>query len=221
MALTLFDGFEDGDVSEWTVNTSWSATTSRAYNGSHSGFEDLSSTTYLIAERSFNTEITTFELYWQETSGSYGGGYNLTNSSGNRVFSFGTGNPSWIYTSGSSGFLLYSGDGYGRWIRSTVTLDDSNNDVTLEMEDLSSGALKSTTANYDNSGPVTGMEIVNISTPDDLANKTDTSSGSYEMWTDDIQIESGFNIYIDGSQVKEVTIDGTAVQNITIDGTSL
>lgn len=34
-------------------------------------------------------------------------------------------------------------------------------------------------------------------------------------------VDTGFDIYIDGDQVKEITIDGTSVTEVTIDGTGV
>lgn len=193
MALSVWENFEDGDVAEWNNTSNWSAVTDHAYNGSYSAHANTSTSNndYLQGERSFGEAVTVVELYWRETSGSYGHGYQFLDSNGNRVAGAGTSNPGWMYIDGGSGIQAYSGDGYDRWVRMRLEFDYSNNQVTYTFEDQNSGTKKTYTANMDATGKVTQIQVVNTDAAEELASQSiDTGStyhGSLDSWTDYIQ----------------------------------
>lgn len=222
MALSVWEDFET-DLSAWTVNDSnWQIVTNRTYNGSQSAQASVEqSGTYLWGERDFSTSIRKIELYWQEKQLSHGGGYNLTNSNGNRVVSFGTANPQWIVAN-SSGTQINSGDGYDRWIRTTVTLDDANSQATIEFEDQQTNLTDSTTIGYDNSGPVTGIEVINTGNKGDLASQVADSAddmSNYLHWTDYILIEK--QVPAEPSNLSTGTVTSSSIElNWTDNSTS-
>ena len=190
----LLDGFEDGDLSEWSNTNNVSVTSGRSFEGDNSMYASAgtSTSTYLLGQRGLGSEVSMVELYWRETSNSYGHGYQFLDSDGNRVAGAGTANPQWTYVDGSAGYQLYSGDGYGRWIRLRLEFDYQNDKVTYIFEDLNSGTQKQVTADMDSVGKVQTIQKVNSGTASDLYEQRVNTSGSFygslDSWTDSIMV---------------------------------
>lgn len=190
----LLDGFEDGDLSEWSNTNNVSVTGGRSFQGDNSMYASAgtSTSTYLLGERGLGSEVSMIELYWRETSNSYGHGYQFLDSSGNRVAGAGTANPQWTYVDGNAGYQLYSGDGYNRWIRLRLEFDYQNNQVTYIFEDLNSETQKQVTAEMDSVGKVTQIQKVNADGASELYEQSKDTGGFYgalDTWTDSIIVE--------------------------------
>lgn len=212
-----FDGFEDGDLSEWDNVSNWSINTNRTYEGSYSAYNSVSSSQYLFGERTFSHTAKSVEVYWQETSNSYGHGYQLLDSNGNRIAGFGSANPQWTYVDSGSGTNLYNGDGYNRWIRTKAVLDPTADEVTYTFEDLNSGTQQSTTVSRTVNEVVT-IQHVNVDNATDLYNQTNSGSNT-DTWTDSITFSSG----IDTTDVwgsNNGTNNGASLSNNYIKGGS-
>jgi hypothetical protein len=72
---------------------------------------------------------------------------------------------------------------------------------------LNQGASTTKTLSWDTSGAA-GDYTAKIQTLDESASTT-------------VTVETGYDIYIDGTQVKDITIDGTTITGVTIDGNVL
>ncbi|QGA80382.1 fibronectin type III domain-containing protein [Candidatus Nanohalobium constans] len=219
MALSnVLDDFEDNDLAEWN-NVSGLNTDSTSYSGSYSAHGDHGTNydNYLMAERGFGEEISKFRIYYKETSNSHGAAYQLFDSSGNRVCGFGTTNPGWTYTDGSSGVDAYSSSNYNDWHEVTLTFDYSAGTYDIRWENLSTGTVKNYTANLDTNNPVTSIEIVNVNQPEDIADQTmdqNTCCGAaYDHWTDYIQYEPRVSA---PSQPQNVSVTVDANDQITV-----
>jgi len=187
MSLETFDDFEDGDVSEW--NVSQFSVGQRSFSGSFSGKTSINNVQdYFLAERSIGTKIDKIEYYWQETSNSFGAGVELHDGAGNRVCGTGTGNPAWLYTDGNSASKLYSGDGYNRWIKNTLSFDKANGNYTVTFKDLSSGTTRSTTASMDTIAYPSKIKPVASSSPSTLSSQAASFDHNVDMFWDEFSI---------------------------------
>lgn len=178
------DGFEDGDMSEWTVhNSNYSTTTSPVHNGSYSfGVGDTSATS--IADRvvwSGGQQISEFVYYWQEKSTSWGGGIRLQNSNGNWECGAASNNPEWDVWGSGGATEFYAGDGYERWIKFRFVFDWSNGVFDIYGEDLSSGS----TASMTGLGLRNGVDIESIHF-DQYSGGTWNGGGDVNMYIDDL-----------------------------------
>ncbi|MFD1570380.1 hypothetical protein [Halorubrum laminariae] len=190
----VVENFEDGSLGAWSETSNVKIVSNRAYDGSNSLHASSGTSTrdYLLGQRSLGAGVSTVQLFWRETGSSYGHGYQFLDADGGRVAGAGTSNPAWIYVDGGSGYELYSGDGYGKWVRLRLDFDYAQEDVTYTFEDLESGAQRTVTADMDATGSVTQIQKVNVGTENTLAEQRLNTSGSYygalDSWTDYITI---------------------------------
>jgi len=187
MSLETFDDFEDGDVSEWNTNN-FNIKSNKSYNGTYSGGAEKNNLNdRFLASRSFGQKVEKVEYYWYEQSTSFGGATEFYRN-GNRICGVGTTNPQWIYTDVDSSSTFYSGDGYGRWVKTTVDFT-SYDDYTVTMKDLQSGTQKSITASKEYTGLPEDVRIVTASATQRLGNQTVNSRGDeIDMWWDEFSI---------------------------------
>jgi hypothetical protein len=179
------DGFEDGDVAEWTVN-SFQAVQDRTFNGSWAGYTDNGLTDAYQAARtppgfSGGAEPAVFQFYWQETSNSTGGGIRLVNSDGNVEIGVGTDNPEWQIDDAASFRQIYNADGYNRWVRFTLIFDWAAEAYSYDFEDLQSGSTATGSGDLKHGKDVEQIWIEN-------QNAEQWRDASMEMWFEDITL---------------------------------
>ena len=99
-------------------------------------------------------EITEFEWYYNESSGQYGSGMALFDSSGNHVFGMFTNNPEWTFVRDRGDTRqINGGDGYDRWVRVRIfNIDWSARQAEFEWEDQQSGTLETGTVSLGSNG---------------------------------------------------------------------
>lgn len=181
--------FESGDNSEWDDINNLSIVADRVYDGSYAGYCGSSqSNTYQARDVpngfSGGVKPSKFEYFWNETANSYGGGIRLINSNGNVEAGFATDNPQWEIDDGGGIETVYSGDGYDRWIRYTITFDWSKGTFDIEFEDLQSGYVFT---DY-NRQLMRGLNIEAIQV-EDFSFNTWREGSSIDMWFDNISFK--------------------------------
>jgi len=135
-----FDGFENGNLNEWTVNN-LSTAQDRVWAGEYSAFADTVETTQPLASQALfdGTEIPIFSFAFQETSASNGGGIRLKNSNGDYELGIATDNPQWIIDDNNGESQVYAGDGTDRWVRFEISFDWLDNTFRFKGRDYESG----------------------------------------------------------------------------------
>jgi len=146
----LITDFEDytGDIAFGDGNQTLN-TRNTAYHGSQSGYSGggfayNSSIKHIPSEWSNGYQFKKFEFYWREGSNQSGFNFLFTDDDANLLMVGGE-NPGWVVQddSSSGNTKFYSGDGYNRWIRYTITFDWTDTDnvsYTIEGEDQQSGS---------------------------------------------------------------------------------
>lgn len=175
---------ETGDTSRWDDVNDLSATTSQVYAGSYAGICDNAITNGYQAKVNIydgGRQPSEFEFFWRETSFSYGGGLRLLNSDGEFELGLATDNPGWAIDDGSGVQKVYSGDGYDRWIRFTITFDWSNGEFSADFEDLSSGSTYTDSGRQLKKGK--DLEVLRL---EDYTGGTWQDGDSMNMWFDNI-----------------------------------
>lgn len=173
--------FETGDTSEWQVND-LSASTSRVYEGTYSGYcGTAQGTTYQartqVAEGGLKADKFTF--YFNETGTSYGSGVRFLNSNGNWEAGAGTNNPDWMVWDGN-GFSHPGGSGdYDVWTKVEFTFDWGAGVFDIYMENLSTGGSWSDTGRPLRNG--TDLEYIYI---EDYSNSTWRDGGNIKVYHD-------------------------------------
>jgi hypothetical protein len=158
--------FEYNPRPEWfgggTLNDDWSfvdtlgTATDRVWLGTHAGRNTTSPSnnvlaTYEPSEWSGGAQITSFEVYYQETSAQTGHAFNLYDSSGARIFSFGSENPQfWLrdadgekYQPGNTSNI----DAYDTWHRVTINFDWEDGRYSLVFANAETGDSDTITGN--------------------------------------------------------------------------
>lgn len=141
-------GFEQG-MSLWSIEQSnWSLSSEYAYAGEYSAGIEMSppdtggflrtfaSATPLILEG--GSQIEEFSFYWLELEQSFGGGIRLLNSNNDVEIGVATDNPNWMIDAANGPRDVYGGDGYGRWIRSDISIDWADGTAEVGFEDTQS-----------------------------------------------------------------------------------
>jgi hypothetical protein len=123
-------------------------------------------------------------MFWNESSSSNGGGIQLYNSNGNREFALATDNPNWEIQHGNGTEEIYSGDGYDRWIRFTVTIDWGVGEFSYEYEDLQSGTLRTGSGR-----PLQANVDISYFTLDHYSLGNFAANGETVMWFDNIRFD--------------------------------
>jgi len=184
---TLIDGFEDGDVSEWTNNrvSQFFASNSHSFNGSFSGFiEENGADAVSLSPPEFNgaAQPDSFTFYWRENSTSSGMALSLRNSVGETILDMGTDNPQWRFTTADSTvFKLDDGSGTLQdWIKFEVTFDWDNQTATLTGNNTNGSQSGSATGGF------SSVNEYNITTITSGAAPWQ-GSGSNFWWIDDLQ----------------------------------
>lgn len=140
----FFDGFEDGDVSEWKVNDNdFSAKTNNAFESTFSGGIESSGANQKVAE------ITPADLagglqpdyirwYYLEQSNSFGGGIRLLNSNGNSEGGWATNNPEFAITDGTGSvtFDKPKEQIYETWHLVEILFDWQNSSYDILWQDI-------------------------------------------------------------------------------------
>ena len=148
--MVIYDDFEDGGVSEWTVHDAgWGAMSTPAI-GSFSGGIRVANSTEVYAERvihgcSGGAQPSTLSFRLREASGSYGSGVRFKTSNGSWLCGFATNNPQWVYSDSGSDSEFYNGDGYDRWLDVTFDFNWTTPETTLTVSDPASGTTRSVT----------------------------------------------------------------------------
>lgn len=188
-AQEWFDGFEDGNLDEWTVHESnFQIYSSPTYDGSYSAGIEYDSTPEDVADiipdlTSGGYQASQFSFYWYENSSSSGGGIRLLNSNGNPEIGFASDNNEWDIEDANGFSQVYGGDGYERWIYVEMTFDWANGNADVYIEDLSSG----TTSNNTGRPLINEVNIEKIKIKE-YNNSAWGSQGAMYMWFDNLKI---------------------------------
>jgi len=185
--------FETGNTSEWADVNGLSAVTNRVYNGSYAGYCGTTITDSYQArdvpdKYDGGAQPPEFTFYWNENSGisSRGGGIRLVNSNGEYEVGLASDNPSWLIDDNNGFESVYSGDGYDRWVRFTITFDWSAGEFDADFEDLDSGATFT-----DSGRPLKqGQDIEAIQLESQNEQEWRKSNSSIQMWFDDITLNA-------------------------------
>ncbi|WP_121577213.1 hypothetical protein [Haloarcula sp. Atlit-47R] len=216
----VVESFEDG-VEMWSGG-SFNRATDRAYTGDAS-LKVENGTPSMSWEGGPKPD--TIEWYWQESSsGSYGGGVRFKNSNGQYELGNATNNPEWMLSDGDNLTQIYNGDGYNRWVRTTLTFNWQNGQYDVEMEDMTSGHVE-TRADQ----PLkNGVDIDTVEVWEYSGGWT--TGGAINMWFDDLTYQSlsqngtlvtqtkSFNGEYQPDLVADVELNGGSV-DVTVVGT--
>jgi FlaG/FlaF family flagellin (archaellin) len=188
--MEVLDSFEDENFNGWNVavsNLQINNDSPNLADGTFSAYGN-GNYSYLVAERSFPSKVKKVSLYYKETSNSYGGGYEITDSNNNRVCGFGTQNRDYIYTTGNGATDAGTGAPYKVWVKVTVTINIVDGTYNITFKRLDDGSTNSFTENVDQTTDAEEIRLVNVANDDGLGNRN--SWGNYVHWTDHIQYES-------------------------------
>jgi hypothetical protein len=218
MTDILIDDFEDGDIAEWNSPQPgvFVPSTARANSGIYSGEAKFNGSVYNIAWYNFSKPVKEVEIYWNEDSNSFGGGYYLRDSADNPVLGFGTTNPDWIVTDNLTDVLTGGSAPYDTWVRTNVVLDyDAGTaDVTFD----GGGSTDTGTYSLRNNSLVTEIRHVNIETTGDLSSDfIQDGSSRIVQWTDDLSVA-----YVTPKAPSDLTatFDGTGINLSWTDNSS-
>jgi len=191
----FFDGFEDGDVSEWNVNN-FVADNSRSNNGSWSGLATYNSSTNLNgvdnpqATRPLGGSVSegtrTVTWDWFETDNGNGHVIGLEDSSGTPICAFGSDNPQWVVYHGGGWSTVDSSSSSGRWTAMTINLNFDTGEFDYEFRD-DAGVTQSGSLNFANPVPYEQVALRPHSSGGKKPYTGDpTSNNNIEVWVDDI-----------------------------------
>lgn len=183
---TSIEDFEDGSLSEWTnLDPDFTVRTDRPYTGTYSaGITNNNEGSVDVGERVLpdltgGVQVDEITVYWQETIDSNGGGFRFKNSNGDYECGFTSANPQWVSWFGNF-TEFYAGDGYGRWIRTTITFDWSAGEATVSCEDLQSGSTATDTGNLRQGVDIESIVVSNSNGSSWLSNN------NFHLWIDDV-----------------------------------
>lgn len=192
--IAPLDGFE-GDLAAWAVERGeWGQRDDVAYAGTYSGgitvggpdTGDYIGTLATATPESLagGARPATIEHYWYEREESFGGGLRLVNSRGNVELGVATDNPEWV-VEGADGFTeVYGGDGYGRWIRTTIDFDWAAGTASVTFADQQSGTERGTEVTL-----AAGSDIERIRLSG-FTSEQGWRTESCHMFWDEIRVES-------------------------------
>jgi len=203
-SATYTEKFEDG-IQGWDVVQQFANTTQYEYEGSYSGGASFTVSGDTVAKDiAFpgGDRPNSFEFYYRESSGSNGGGINLTNSDGNVEVGFGTNNPQWELFDDRGRTRVYSGDGYNHWNKVRMTFDWQNDTYYYRIQNLRSGAARSGEARLRIGKDIRLINVVNIGGDDfrmwfDNIRLSKTSSAVISN-PDEISVREGEEAFLDG-----------------------
>ncbi|AGF91188.1 hypothetical protein HAPG_00002 [Halorubrum phage GNf2] len=140
---TVFDSFDDGNYSDWTVNEGTLTASSDPAIGDNSMYHDNfgGDDGAREAVKSLNSprQVESFSFMFWETSNNTSAALSFYNSNGNREFSVGTDNPVWAYDDASGNDSFGNPPtAYKEWRRFTITFDWETDEYTVVAEDLAS-----------------------------------------------------------------------------------
>jgi hypothetical protein len=226
------DGFEDGDLDEWT-NLAGKATAdgSTSFNGAYSfysGTYDGGGAPDVIGEwipeqYSDGVQPTEISFYWKEAVESYGAGVRIYNSNGDEEFGFATDNPEWNLSDGtvSAGSLRRVQDNSGTydiWVYVRFyNFDWANQTFDVEIIDQSG-----TYPDYRESGiPMrNGVDIESIQFW--AQNGTSWgSAGNVVQWLDDVSIQGDSSLTTETKSFTEPTTPDLAGLEYALNGDSI
>jgi surface glycoprotein (TIGR04207 family) len=150
-------------LSNWSTNAGFvGGSTTRAYSGGQSvhannvcGFnchpDPLATLTPEAIKQ--GEQIESISYYWYENRISYGGALSVYNSEGEHIAGTATANPQWHVWSATReknmpethgwGLDIYQGDGYERWVHTTINFNWQEGTVTYIFRDTKSGTTRS------------------------------------------------------------------------------
>ncbi|WP_254822179.1 hypothetical protein [Haloglomus halophilum] len=186
-------GFE-GDLAAWTVEREeWGQRDDVAYAGTYSGGitaggpdtgDYIGTLATATPERlAGGQQPTRVDHYWYERAASFGGGLRLVNSDGEVELSVGTDNPTWFVEDGDGTTELYDGDGYDRWVRTTVALDWEAGTASVTFTDQQSGTAETTDATL---AVGTDIEVIRLA---GFTMEQGWRAESCHMFWDDVEVE--------------------------------
>lgn len=207
---SFYDGFEDGDVSEWSVND-LSISSSRAASGTYSGYCGTSSSGISQAERSLPQEeqINCLQFYYNETSNSTGSGVRVLNGNNDVELGVATDNPEWDIDDGNGLTAnVNTSANYNAWIRVAVWFDWSASTYDIS---ISGGG----TRYYDTGRPLkngNGVKYVQI----DEYNGGWQPGDAIDTWFDNFQV--GTSGSVDITVYEDIGDTGTTDNTETVSG---
>jgi len=194
--MFLFDGFEDGDVNEWTTNN-FEASTNRSNSGSWSGLATYNSGTnlntiddiqgYRPLSQRVNSGTFTISYYWNESSNGNGHSFGFEDSNGNPICALGSDNPQWLVFDGSWNTVDSGGADYGDWVYGEVTIDFDNNQFDYFISDQTSTKSVSGTYNFANNVSLDRVALRANSSNRYAYIQDNTDNNNIEVWIDDIE----------------------------------
>lgn len=184
-------GFENGDVSNWSVSSgaTFSASTQRALSGSYSGYvpdKNDNGAGYVASASPYeeSVEWSSFSYSFNETSDSYGHVVRLFNGSDNEILRFGSSNiTAEVYHSSGRTTIDSGWADYDEWITFDTTFDWDAGTFSVTATDGSSSD------NYSGSLINTGgIDRVEIWCGNDVADYR--TSAQIDDWFDDFEWQS-------------------------------
>lgn len=139
----VFDDFDDGDYSDWTLNEGTLTADSNQAIGTYSMFHDSfggdDGAREAVKELDAPRQPQSFSFMYWETSSNTSAAISLYNSDGQRELSFGTDNPAWAIEDANDNLSFGNPGEYEDWMRFTITFNWPQNEYTIEGEDIETG----------------------------------------------------------------------------------
>jgi hypothetical protein len=212
---TVLESFESSLSSNWTVHADgWGRTTNPSgISGSYSaGMSDSNYDDYgPVAVYTADKKLRKIRVYYQESSGSHGGGLALHAEDGSIICAAGTYNPQYAKTDDADfGFVTWHNskpDQYDVWVELTITLNPSDGKVHYKFDN--GNVAEEQINNMRTEAFAKEIRFVNVSNGNDLSNQQ--GGGSHKHYWDQLSGEIITEISPPESLSLSKNKDGTAV----------
>lgn len=164
-----FESEDELSGGEWSVGDELRFTDGVAYAGSSSVGVETGPVDVVAELRPFGggstsgRRISQVTYAWWEADRSYGGGIQLLNGDGETEVFAGTNNPEWVIVTDSDPGAyeeVYGGDGYERWVETTVSFNWSAGAVRARFRDSQTGTERERTVGLGAGADVASVRLV-------------------------------------------------------------
>lgn len=161
---SISDSFDYG-LTDYTISNDW-RTDTFSYSAGDALLAHESDAGYCRYYLDDPVPVESFKYYWYETSNAVGGGVRLFDTSGDLIGGAATNNPQWHAKSDSyQAYEFHNPGEYGFWVETNITVDRTNNDLTVSMERMDTGFSDSSTDTLNSQDDVDYIEFSGFNRP--------------------------------------------------------